>query len=213
MGAAGRGLGGITDVRIGDHTQAESIAAIAADILAKAPDRFALAGLSMGGYVAFEIMRQAPERVSKLALLDTLAIADTPERRQGRRDLIALAERHGLDSVMEKLLPLFIHPDRLDDAALVATVQGMARDTGLAAFKRQQAAIMTRSDSRPTLAQIRCPTLLLVGRDDMLTPVAAHEEMAAAIPGSRLAIIENCGHLSTLERPEAVNAALLQWLQ
>jgi pimeloyl-ACP methyl ester carboxylesterase len=205
-------LSAIADIRIGDHTQHESMAGIAASILAQAPDRFALAGLSMGGYIAFEIMRQAPERVTKLALLDTLAVADTPERRAGRHDLIALAEKHGLERVMEKLIPLFIHTDRLSDAALVAVVQGMARDTGVAAFKRQQMAIISRPDSRPTLATIRCPTLLLVGRDDVLTPVVAHEEMAAAIPGSRLTIIENCGHLSTLEQPAAVNAALLTWL-
>ena len=167
----------------------------------------------MGGYIAFEIMRQAPERVTKLALLDTLATADTPERSQGRRDLIALAEQYGLDRVMDKLLALFIHANRLADADLVATVRGMARDTGLAAFKRQQMAIIGRPDSRPGLAQIRCPTLLLVGRQDALTPVAAHAAMQAAIPASRLHVVEDCGHLSTLERPEAVTAALLAWLR
>lgn len=157
-------------------------------------------------------MRRAPERVTRLALLDTSARPDTDEQRARRRGLIELAEKGEFKGVTPRLLPLLIHPDRLGDEALKATVMGMAERVGKEAFLRQQKAIMGRPDSRPDLARIKCPALVLVGRQDALTPVAVHEEMAAGIPGARLVIVEDCGHLSTLEKPEAVNAALEDWL-
>lgn len=206
-------LRGLADpIMIGDLTRHDSMAGMAEAVLAEAPPRFALAGLSMGGYCALEIMRRAPERVTRLALLDTSARPDTDEQRARRRGLIELAEKGEFKGVTPRLLPLLIHPDRLGDEALTATVMGMAERVGKEAFLRQQKAIMGRPDSRPDLARINCPTLVLVGRQDALAPVALHEEMAAGIPGARLVIIEDSGHLATLEKPEAINAALEDWL-
>jgi pimeloyl-ACP methyl ester carboxylesterase len=207
-----RALSDIADVAVADHTRHDSMREIATAILAAAPPRFALAGLSMGGYIAYEIIRQAAERVSQVALLDTGTRADAPERREGRFRLIALAEQDGAVRAQRELLPLLIHTDRLGDKPLVDTVLQMAVDTGLAAFKRQQTAIMARPDNRALLSTIRCPSLVLVGREDALTPPAMAQEIADGIPGSRLEIISDCGHLSTLEQPAAVNRALRAWL-
>jgi len=200
-------------VTIADHTRADDMATIAEQILATAPPRFALAGLSMGGYLAFEIMRQAPERVTRLALLDTSARPDMPEQSQGRRELMHLARSGRLDEVAEHLLALFVHPDRLDDEPLCATVREMVRATGAEAFVRQETAIIGRPDSRPDLAAIRCPTLVLVGDGDVLTPPDGAAEIAAGIAGARLVTVEHCGHLPPLERPEQVTEALVEWLQ
>jgi pimeloyl-ACP methyl ester carboxylesterase len=193
-------LSDIADITVADHTKHDTMAAIATSILAKAPPTFALAGLSMGGYIALEIMRQAPGRVTKLALLDTNAEADPPERAPIRRALCARADMEG------------IAPDRLSDTALVAVVAQMAATVGITAFRRQIEAIITRVDSRPSLAAIRVPTLVLVGRDDQATPVAQSEEIARGIRGSRLVILEHCGHLTTIERPAEVTAELRVWL-
>ena len=208
-----RALSDIADITVADHTRHDSMREIAKAILAAAPPRFALAGLSMGGYVAYEIVRQAAERVTRLALLDTGARADAPERHEGRLRLIALAEREGAVSAQRELLPLLIHTDRLDDKPLVEVVLQMAIATGLAAFRRQQTAIMARPDNRPLLPTISCPSLVLVGHEDALTPPSMAQEIADGIPRARLKIIANCGHLSTLERPQAVNEALRAWLE
>ncbi len=195
-----------------DLTGPDSIAAMAEQVLAAAPERFALCGLSMGGYVAFEIMRRAPQRVLKLALLDTQARPDSPEARARRRDLIALAERGAFATATARLLPLFVHPDRREDAALVESISAMADRVGRDGFLRQQTAILDRPDSRPSLAAIACPTLVLVGRQDLLTPVDVHLEIAAAIPDATLVVLPRCGHLSPLEQPAMVNAQLAAWL-
>jgi pimeloyl-ACP methyl ester carboxylesterase len=197
---------------VGDLTRHDSLPAMAASMLAETPGRFALAGLSMGGYVAQEIMRQAPERVTRLALLDTSARADSEEQRSRRRGLIELAGKGHFKGVTPRLLPFLVHTDRLTDQPLVEMVTSMAERVGSAAFLRQQRAIIGRPDGRADLARIACPTLILCGREDALTPLALHEEMAAAIPGAKLKIVEHCGHLSTLERPDAVNSALRDWL-
>ncbi len=205
-------LGDVADMTVADHTGDNSMTGIARSILAAAPAQFALAGLSMGGFIACEVLRQAPERVTKLALLDTHARPETPERSEQRRTLMALAEREGTRKVQETLLGALIHAARLGDKDLVETVLEMGADTGTEAFKRQQAAIMSRPDSRPLLAHIRVPTLIVVGRQDALTPPELSQEMASAIPGAHLEIIPDCGHLSTLERPQAVNRAMRAWL-
>ncbi len=207
-----QGLADIAETVAGDLTRHDSLAAMAEAMLAEMPGRFALAGLSMGGYVAQEIMRRAPERVLRLVLLDTSARADTEEQRARRRGLIELAGKGAFKGVTPRLLPLLLHPHRLADAPLVATVMGMAKRVGKSAFLRQQQAILGRPDGRADLPRIACPTLVLCGRQDALTPLALHEEMAAAIPGAELRVIEECGHLSSLERPEAVTAALREWL-
>ncbi|MGA3306317.1 MAG: alpha/beta fold hydrolase [Stellaceae bacterium] len=205
-------LGDVASPWVADVTLDDSMAAMARRVLAAAPPDFALAGLSMGGYCALEIMRQAPARVTRLALLDTGARADSPEQTARRRGLIELAEKGDFKGVTPRLLPLFLHPDRLRDAELTGRVTAMAHRVGKEAFLRQQKAIMGRIDSRSYLARIACPTLLLCGRQDQLTPPALHEEMVALIPGALLEVIEDCGHLSTMERPDAVDAALRIWL-
>lgn len=195
------------------HREHASMADIAAAILAAAPERFALAGLSMGGYIAFEIMRQAPSRVERLALLDTSARPDTPEQTENRRRLVALAERKGIEAPAREMFARLVAPARAGDGELAAAFLAMARETGSAAFARQQMAIATRPDSRPGLAAIRCPTLVMVGDQDQLTPPALAEEIANGISGSLLAVIPGAGHLSTLEAPDAVGAALEAWLE
>ena len=173
--------------------------------------RFALAGLSMGGYVALEIMRQAPGRVSALALLDTSARPDTAQATEGRRNLMQLAETN-FPAVIDTLLPRLVHPSRLTDALTVTTNRAIAENVGKDAFLRQQCAMIARIDSRPFLDQIQCPTLVLCGREDVITPIEVHQELFSAIPNSSLTIIEECGHLSTLDRPQQVTDALRKWL-
>ncbi len=181
-------------------------------VLDAAPERFALAGLSMGGYVALEIMRVAPARVTRLALLDTSARPDTPEQTEARRELIELSQKGRFDEVPGRLLPNVVHPDRLDDERLSSVVFDMAHTVGPEAFVRQEEAIIGRPDSREDLPAIACPTLVLCGCEDALTPVYLHEEMASLILNSRVRVVEECGHLSTLERPEEATAALREWL-
>jgi pimeloyl-ACP methyl ester carboxylesterase len=205
-------LSDIADITVANHRRHRTMRGIAKSILDAAPRRFALAGLSMGGYIALEIVRQAPERVERLALLDSNARADAPERRAQRLKLIALAEREGPGAAQDALMPSLVHNDRLADKPLIDKIRQMAADTGAAAFERQQAAIMGRPDNRAILSSIRCPALVLVGREDILTPVERAREIAAAIPGARLKIVPNCGHLSTMERPAAVNRAMRAWL-
>lgn len=200
-------------VVVADHRRDATMEAIAARILKDAPPRFALAGLSMGGYIAFAMMRLAPERVAKLALLDTAARPDLPEQKAGREKFIAMAEAGKLAEVVSTLTPKFLHRNRQNDEPLKQVVRDMAAETGVEAFVRQQKAIMSRPDSRPLLANIRCPTLVLVGEGDELTPPDLAKEIAGGIAGARLTIVPDCGHLSTLEKPEAVNAAMADWLQ
>jgi pimeloyl-ACP methyl ester carboxylesterase len=199
-------------VTVAHHTSDDSMAAIARRILDDAPPRFALAGLSMGGYIALEIMRQAPGRVAKLALLDTGSRDDPPEARATRESRMALAQSGKFDEMIDAMWPALVHPDHRADAMLKAEYLVMCHDVGPAAFVRQQKAIMARADSRPLLPSIRCPTLVLVGAQDELTPPHLADEMAAAIPGARLVKVANCGHLSTLEQPDAVTRALVEWM-
>lgn len=205
-------LGDIAQSTVGDLTVADTIPELANEVLAHAPQKFALAGLSMGGYVALEIMRQAPERVLGLALLDTSARADTQESIANRIRLMDQAEAN-FQIVLDTLMPKVVHPLRMKYNSMVDTVYTMGHRVGKDAFMRQQRAIMGRIDSRPHLSKIvDCPTLVLCGRDDVLTPVALHEEMAAAIPGAKLVIVDECAHLSPMGQPEAVSAAMREWL-
>ena len=206
------GLADIAHVSVGDLTKGHTIAEMAADVLASAPaQKFALAGLSMGGYVALEIMRQAPERILALALLDTSARPDTIIALDKRSEAIELAESN-YHAVIEALIPKQLHPKQMDDAELVSMITDMAISLGNKTFIRQQLAIAGRIDSIPSLALINCPTLILCGRDDAITPIGLHQEMIAKIANSGLIIVDNCGHLSALEQPTRVNEALTQWL-
>ncbi len=207
-----KALGGSRTIQVADHTRSARMEQIAAEVLAAAPPRFALAGLSMGGYIAMAIARAAPDRVTRIAFLDTSARADPPEREADRRRLIALARAKGAREVQKVLLPRLVHPDRLAEPGLVEAILQMADDTGVEAFARQQEAIIARPDSRPFLAALGVPALVLVGEQDLQTPPDVAREIADAIPGATLVVIPHCGHLSTMERPEAVNAALQAWL-
>ena len=200
-------------VVIADHTRDDSVQAIAQRILTVAPHRFVLVGLSMGGYIAFEIMRSSPDRVARLALLDTSARADTPEQGDRRRAQIALAQSGRFGEVLDELFPLWVHPSRRSDEVLRGIVQCMAEETGPEAFVRQLTAIMSRPDSRPDLAAIRCPALVLVGDGDKATPPDRAVEIANGIAAARLVTIPECGHLSTLEQPQHVTRALTEWLE
>lgn len=198
---------------VADHARDAAMPAIARRLLDAAPERFALAGLSMGGYVALEVMRQAPDRVTRLALLDTSARADTDEARANRERLIGLAERGRYAEVHPALWPRLVHPDHAVDAGLEAGVRAMAAATGAEAFVRQQRAIMGRADSRDLLPGIEVPTLVLVGAEDGLTPPDLGREMAEAVEWASLVVVPRCGHLSSLERPGPVTAALRAWLR
>jgi pimeloyl-ACP methyl ester carboxylesterase len=200
-------------VMVADHTRDDTMTAIARRILAAAPSRFALVGLSMGGYISFEILRHASARVTKLALLDTTARSDTPEAVAVRRAQIAQVAAGGLAEVADAQFMRLVHPLRREDASLRDINRLMSQEVGAAGFTRQQTAIVGRVDSRPMLGDIRCPTLVLVGEADTLTPPERAVEMASGIAGARLVTVPDCGHLSTLERPEAVTQALLEWLQ
>ncbi|HLS69442.1 MAG TPA: alpha/beta fold hydrolase [Kiloniellales bacterium] len=206
-------LADVAEPWVADFTSQSSIAGMAEDVLAAMPERFALCGLSMGGYVALEIMRQAPERVVRLALLDTKAAPDEPEVEARRRGLIELARKGAFKGVTPRLLPLLVHPSRLEDEALTGHIMRMAENVGRAGFIRQQQAILGRADFRPTLATIRCPSLVLCGRDDQITPVQAHRQMAAGIATARLVVLDDCGHLPPLERPQETNLHLRRWLE
>ncbi|HYN26667.1 MAG TPA: alpha/beta fold hydrolase [Burkholderiales bacterium] len=197
-----------------DLTEYETMKEMGEAVLRDAPwNEFALAGLSMGGYVAQEVMRQAPERVTRLALLDSRARPEAPDETERRQQLMKLAQtKRGFTPVTSRMLPLLLHPSRVKDARLTKTVRDMAERTGVEAYLRQQHAIISRPDFRPGLPKIKCPTLVLCGRQDQLTPLDCSEEMAAAIPRAKLVVVEECGHLSTLERPDEVNAAMRTWL-
>lgn len=208
-----RAIGAGRQVLVAEHRLDDTFAAIVQRLLDAAPARFALCGLSMGGYLAFEVMRRAPGRVTRLALLDTSAKPPTPESNALRTQMIELAEGGRFENVMALMWQRLVAPARREDQALREIARRMALETGPEAFVRQQRAIMGRPDSRTDLAAIAVPTLVLVGTEDILTPVAESEEIAAGIAGSRLVKIAGCGHLSTLESPETVTLALKEWLQ
>ena len=200
-------------ILVAEHSRDDALSGIAERLLAAAPPRFALCGLSMGGYIAFEILRRAPERVTRLALLDTSAKPATPETNLPREQMIALAEKGAFDNVTTLLWQKLVAPARLTDEPLRLLVRQMAEDVGADGFIRQQRAIMQRPDSRPVLAGSPCPVLVVVGEEDEITPVAEAREMAGLVGGrGRMSVIPRSGHLSTLEAPEAVTAELLRWL-
>jgi pimeloyl-ACP methyl ester carboxylesterase len=200
-------------VTIANHIRDGHMALIARRILAEAPPHFALAGHSMGGYIAFEIMRQAPERVAKLALINTQARPDTPEATACRRTMMARAKGGEYRAVLDELFPGFVHPSRREDASLRQLVHDMGGDIGVEAFVRQQEAIISRPDSRPVLAAIKCSTLVLSGDEDNTIPNALSVEMADNIHNAKLVILPNCGHLPQPEQPEATADALAEWLR
>lgn len=193
---------------VGDLTGGDTMQAMATQVLDRITEpRFVLAGFSMGGYVSFEILRAAPERVMALALIDTTARPDTPESTRLRHEAMAAAERD-FPGAVDALVRRVVHPDRAEDPDVLQPMHAMARRMGLAAFVRQQKAIIGRRDSRPLLPMLDCPALIVCGRQDPVTPVEVHEEMRDAIPGARMIVLGECGHLSPLERPHHLTDAL-----
>jgi pimeloyl-ACP methyl ester carboxylesterase len=212
-----RALSQITAVTVVDYGLADSITRMAEIALAaSADDRIAIAGHSMGGRVAFEIMRLAPARVAGLALLDT-AYRGFPGGEAGdreiakRAELVNLARTKGMRAMAEFWMPGIIHPDRFTDATLTEAILTMMSRKTPEIFAAQIKALLGRPDATAQLAAIRCPTLVLCGRKDTWSPLAAHEEIVAAIPGSHLAVIEHSGHMAPMERPAEVTAALTAW--
>lgn len=204
-------LGDIADAQVADLTPDDSIAAMADCALAHAPPRFALAALSMGGYVAFEMLRRAPARVTRLALIATSARADSAERAAQRRRGIEAIDRGRFVGVTRQLLPSLVHSDHVD-GPIGDIVQAMAREVGALGYLRQQAAILGRRDSEPLLARVDVPTMIVVGEDDRLTPPAEAEAMHAGIAGSVLHRLDTCGHLPPLEQPALTATLMRDWL-
>jgi pimeloyl-ACP methyl ester carboxylesterase len=199
-------------VTVASTMEGDTIAEMAAAILATAPPRFALAGISMGGFIALEMMQQAPERVLKLALIDTEARPDLPEQTAQRRALLAQVNPANFEALLALALPAIVHPAHQNDAGLRDANVRMGLAVGIERWARQVEAVTSRIDYRPSLAAISVPTLVLVGDSDTFTPPDRAEEMAAAIPGARLVVVPECGHASTIEQPDAVNRALIEWI-
>ena len=204
-------LSDVADPLIADLTLDDTIAAMARRTLDAAPERFALAALSMGGYVAFEILRQAPERVTRLALFDTRATPDHPDKIAERRAGIASLEIGQFRGVTTRLLPQLVHASHVA-GPVGDEVKAMALRVGGPAFMRQQLAILGRPDSRPLLPTLAVPTLIAVGDHDVLTPPSDAQALHEAIPGSRLHTFQDCGHLPALEQPEQTSQVLRDWL-
>ncbi|KQP33683.1 alpha/beta hydrolase [Methylobacterium sp. Leaf104] len=205
-------LADIAACTVADLTRGETLDALAESVLAEAPETFALAGFSLGGYVAQEIVRRAPERVTRLALLDTSIRPDGQDRAATRRALdkaVRIPGRfHGFG---DRLLATYLDPAHLDDAAIVARIRGMTERLGAEVFLRQNAIV--RRDGSETLRSLTCPLLVLCGASDAVTPPAMHREMAALAPGARLVIVPGAGHMTPIEQPEAVAEALRAWLR
>lgn len=204
-------LSDITTCQVADLTGHDELDALVLAVLDAAPPRFALAGFSLGGWVAQHILRVAPQRVDRLALIGTSWLADSPERAASRakqQAMVSVAGNfHGFGNSM---LRRYVDASRLDDARLLATVRGMTSRLGAAVFLRQNA--LQRRDGRDVLAGYGAPALVLCGANDGITPVARSREMAAMMPGAELVELPACGHLAPLEQPAAVSAAMRRWL-
>jgi len=213
-----RALGAFTTIQITDHGKLDSLGNIAEALLERAPARFALAGHSMGGRVAFEVLRRAPERVIAVALMDTAYAPLSPGREGkaealGRYALLEVARTRGMRALASEWVQKMVHPDRLRDAPLIESILTMMERKSPDIFAAQIKALLERPDAAPLLANIRCPALVLCGRQDAWSTLPRHEEMAELIPNSSLVVVEDCGHMSTMERPDAVTAAMREWLR
>jgi pimeloyl-ACP methyl ester carboxylesterase len=203
---------GNREVIVADNQSDDTIEGVAQRLLDNAPPKFVLVGHAMGGFVAFEIMRRAPERVAKLALISTLASADGPAQTARRQGYIDLVESGNFDQVVEERIPILFPEEKRSDARLVGIARQMAADTGADTFLAQQRAIMARIDSRPRLGEIAVPTLLIWGEKDGITSRAHHDEILDAIPGARLEVVAGAGHLPTVEAPEVVVPLLTEFV-
>lgn len=203
-----------SEIQVADITTADTIEEIARLILQSAPEKFSLAGFSMGGIVALEIWRQAPERVLRLALLGSTARNEKPHQIEPRLALMERAQREPMAELMQNvLIPPSLGKAHQDDSLIKWEIQDMGQLLGADVYLRQCRALNTRRDYRELLGEIRCPTLVLCGEEDQVCPAWISEQTAQGIPGAKLLIISNCGHMVTLEAPEEVSAALLAWLK
>ena len=200
------------DVRVPDFSGLDSFDAMAAATLALADGPFALAGHSMGGRVAMQVAAAAPQRVRRLALLDTGAHLPGPDEAAQRQALIEIGERGGMEAVIAAWLPPMIAPDRRGDQALWSAIADMLRRAGVDTLKRQVRALLNRGDGFAQLDKVRCPTAFIVGALDSWSPPQQHRAMQAHVPGSVLTVIDDCGHMAPMEAPDAVAQALRQWL-
>lgn len=204
------GLSTCAEVRIASQNGGDSIAVIADDVLRQIAGTFILVAHGMAGFVAFEILRRSPERVLALALLDTLAPADNAAQTARRQRYLEMVAAGRFGAIIDERIPVVVHPSRLADPAVTGVVRAMAEATGPEVFAQQTRAIMGRSDSRPSLGHIRCPTVLIWGRQDGMATEAHQQEMLSAIPNARLEVLEDTGHFTTLERPAEVTRILEQ---
>ncbi|SEM25896.1 Pimeloyl-ACP methyl ester carboxylesterase [Pseudoxanthomonas sp. GM95] len=204
------GLADLADCHVGDLTQGDSLHAVAQQVLDRAPPTFALAGFSLGGYVAQDILRIAPQRVQRLALLDTSYQPDTPARAQQRRAQEAAVRKGAFHGFGDALMRAYTDASHHDDAVLMTRIRSMTQRLGAEVFLRQSA--FEREDGSDVLRAFDAPALVLVGEHDGITPPALHEQMAALLPDAVLVQVPHCGHLSPMEQPAAVSAALREWL-
>lgn len=200
------------EVIIADNRSDDTIEGFAQRLLDNAPPKFVLVGHAMGGFIAFEVMRRAPQRVAKLVLISTLASADGPAQTARRQGYIDLVTSGRFDQVVEERIPILFPEEKRGDTRLLGIARQMAADTGADTFLAQQRAIMARIDSRPRLGEIAVPTLLVWGEKDGITSRAHHDEIAEAIPGARLEAIAGAGHLPTVEAPEVVAPLLTDFI-
>ena len=207
------GLGEQIEAVVADVANDDSVDAMAVRALATMPQRFSVCGLSMGGYVAFAVMRLAGDRVDRLCLMDTSARPDNEEQSRSRRELMDMARKNRFRGVTPRLLPRLVHPARAQDTMLAAEIMAMAERVGREGFLRQETAILGRPDSRPDLPRIKAPTLTVSGSDDLLIPPDVTREIADGIPGAQFRVVEDAGHLPPMERPQAVTALLREWLK
>lgn len=206
-------LEGTYDCAVFAFREHDSLGAMAEALLARTPAQFTLVGLSLGGYLAFEIIRRELPRVARLVLMDTTAVADTEARRAGRLADIAKVRNGGIEALIAELPGRWLHPAHVGRIELTTLMSDMARSIGARGQLNQQTAMLGRPDSHADLERVEVPTLVLCGREDPVTPVQDHRAIAARVPGAQLEIIEHCGHLSTIEQPESVNRALTSWLR
>ena len=205
------GLADVAECFVSEISRPITMQAMAAEVLAAAPDKFAIAGFSMGGYVALEVIRQAPLRVTRLALIDSGARADSLEQIVKRKTAIADCEAGRYTTVIENMLSVLLHPTRLTEP-LADQVRAMAARVGSECFVRRLLALMSRTDARDLLRAAKIPVRIICGREDLLTPLTRSQEIAEYTPGARLSIVEDCGHMPLLERPHAATALLRDWM-
>lgn len=208
-----RALSDLVSATVPDYGNARSLEEMAERVLASAPARMSLAGHSMGGRVALEAFRISPERIERLALLDTGVHPVEPGEKKKRMALLEIGRRRGMEALVDVWLPPMVHPGRQTDAAFMAPLRNMCVRAGIRRFENQISALLGRADQRPLLSAIRCPTLVAVGSEDAWSPVSQHREIAAQIEGAEFVIFEGAGHMAPAEAPDQVNDALRRWLQ